>query len=628
MYTNGAEATDTNRFISDFINTSGISLLHLLPQGIPSPFTRIVFYNSKDASDINAVVLVSNNTVLNSNNAPYMRFAGLISNKDAFCVSEEYLTAYAQYGYKKSATQNDLNVVEDALNTVEQDVEEIKEMIVESYDYFGTRVDFSSYTNTATNAVARFSALASTQKGKLKTITLKVSGSGSATIYLGTYVGTTYTYVASFDVDLVSGVNTLTNGVDFNYDDAIPINTVIGVGSSNVSLYYLSTEGETSISINTSNVTGARTVNTNPYGVSINAEIILMAELDKIEEELKDIQTPKDVFSQITSVSLTNGSLIIDTVTAIKKKLNLAFFGTISAFNDLEVGYKYIASGSSTKYNRVAISDTDVVITTSVGSQTYQHGLTIENNIAVLIEMKINETADITIMSDGEIWKQNVSWFRMISIVSPYAEVSSTTILTDCKLSMNCEDYNKRVFAYGDSYFNYVPERWIYYAEQYGFTDNMLLDAHAGEASAAAVRALGEDIKHGTPKYILWCLGMNDSSDNSAAYATNWKAGIDAMISYCEQIHAIPILATVPTVATNGTVTRNNEKKNEWIRQSGYRYIDFAKAVGAGANGVWYEGMLEPTSGGITERVHPTAKGAKALFLQACVDFPEMMVTN
>ena len=68
--------------------------------------------------------------------------------------------------------------------------------------------------------------------------------------------------------------------------------------------------------------------------------------------------------------------------------------------------------------------------------------------------------------------------------------------------------------------------------------------------------------------------------------------------------------------------TVNNEAKNAWVKASGYRYIDFAKAVGADGTGAWYSGML---SG---DNVHPTAKGAKALYTQVLIDLPEITISN
>ena len=61
--------------------------------------------------------------------------------------------------------------------------------------------------------------------------------------------------------------------------------------------------------------------------------------------------------------------------------------------------------------------------------------------------------------------------------------------------------------------------------------------------------------------------------------------------------------------------------KNEIIRSSGYRYIDFAKAVNAEAVGSsWYAGMLS------TDNVHPTQEGAKALASRFLLDVPEITI--
>ena len=62
--------------------------------------------------------------------------------------------------------------------------------------------------------------------------------------------------------------------------------------------------------------------------------------------------------------------------------------------------------------------------------------------------------------------------------------------------------------------------------------------------------------------------------------------------------------------------------KNKWIRESGYHYIDFAKAVEADENGNWYSGLL---SG---DNVHPTEKGAKVLYSRAIADFADLLVIN
>ena len=106
---------------------------------------------------------------------------------------------------------------------------------------------------------------------------------------------------------------------------------------------------------------------------------------------------------------------------------------------------------------------------------------------------------------------------------------------------------------------------------------------------------------------------MNDA-DSSSAYNASWKSCIDYVISEADAIGAEVILATIPN-----TPTVNNTFKNAWVKSSGYRYVDFANAVGAeSANSSWYSGMLS------SDNVHPTQYGARALASKLLVDMPEI----
>jgi lysophospholipase L1-like esterase len=123
------------------------------------------------------------------------------------------------------------------------------------------------------------------------------------------------------------------------------------------------------------------------------------------------------------------------------------------------------------------------------------------------------------------------------------------------------------------------------------------------------------DLSTGNPKYLLWLLGMNDGDDADAnTPSESWITHIQKVIAICEERGITPILATIPTCLIY------NEGKNSWVRNSGYRYIDFAKAVGANGDGSWYDGMLNTNN----DNVHPTDKGARALAMQVLLDFPEI----
>ena len=85
------------------------------------------------------------------------------------------------------------------------------------------------------------------------------------------------------------------------------------------------------------------------------------------------------------------------------------------------------------------------------------------------------------------------------------------------------------------------------------------------------------------------------------------------------------IPATVPCVKTSAhpEYARDNSYKNAFIKSSGMRYIDLAKAVGGDTftDDSWYDGYLETTS----PWIHTTELGAKAQMAQIIRDFPEIL---
>lgn len=109
---------------------------------------------------------------------------------------------------------------------------------------------------------------------------------------------------------------------------------------------------------------------------------------------------------------------------------------------------------------------------------------------------------------------------------------------------------------------------------------------------------------------------MNDP-DNGAVN-TSWLNCVETLISNCEKYGVEPILATIPNVPSY-----DNTYKNAWVKASGYRYIDFAKAVGAeSAGSTWYAGCLS------SDNTHPTERGARLLCLQALQDVSELTLGN
>ena len=173
------------------------------------------------------------------------------------------------------------------------------------------------------------------------------------------------------------------------------------------------------------------------------------------------------------------------------------------------------------------------------------------------------------------------------------------------------------IWLFGDSYLGTNnTARWAYYLVNREKDSRVMMDAFAGENSTSAFASLEALINSGVPDYIVWCLGMNDGGDTGTTPNTTWMSKVNSLIELCEANKIIPIFATIPTVPSV-----NNEGKNKWVRESGHQYIDFAKAVGATSEGVWFTGMLS------TDNIHPSAIGAVTLYHAALAGCPQFSQT-
>ena len=141
----------------------------------------------------------------------------------------------------------------------------------------------------------------------------------------------------------------------------------------------------------------------------------------------------------------------------------------------------------------------------------------------------------------------------------------------------------------------------------------------------------------------VWCMGMNNGDRGTTVNAA-YLAATEEFLAICAEKGITPILSTIPS-----TPTVLNEPKNAWVRswakETGGRYVDFSRAVSnetydasligkvVGNTSVtsesvnktgyqWYDKML------YSDVVHPAVLGAKALYMQFLVDFPEIMQEN
>lgn len=239
------------------------------------------------------------------------------------------------------------------------------------------------------------------------------------------------------------------------------------------------------------------------------------------------------------------------------------------------------------------------------------HGLKIFGYLTVIVEVGYG-SACVTLSTAGGIYrKEGVAWAGRNGKV--FASVSGMALL-NVRASWSCDDYRKRIFAFGDSYFNTGSNaRWPYYLHKACY-DNCFMTGYPGMGCARGIVDFRLALERGTPDYVIWCLGMNNG-DKNGEVNPDWLKTTIEVIETCENRNIIPIICTIPS-----TPKIDNEQKNRWIRESGCRYVALDRAVGAHIDVKWYEGMLH------VDEVHPTALGAQALFARVISEFPEIMM--
>lgn len=167
--------------------------------------------------------------------------------------------------------------------------------------------------------------------------------------------------------------------------------------------------------------------------------------------------------------------------------------------------------------------------------------------------------------------------------------------------------FRKSIWVIGDSYVSMYNERWTYQMVHTFGIDNFMVDGLAGGTSEDLYSEFVKMMNFSTPKYLVWCLGMND------IYPYMYYNTIKNVEMICRSNGIELILMTIPW-PTGG----NRKDINDYIKGSGYRYIDGYAAVSSDNNGTWYPGLQENDA-------HPTVAGARAIVGQVLVDFPEII---
>ena len=289
----------------------------------------------------------------------------------------------------------------------------------------------------------------------------------------------------------------------------------------------------------------------------------------------------------------------------------------ICTLDGLADGQMIVLGHGETSYGGAAVEITNNTVrvythtNTRTDVFTDTHGMELSGTVEIEIKSGVaSGTVSIENANDKYVSEKFIWTGRQGDIFAK----SVGAELKDVQLLWKCSDYDKEIWLMGDSYFNTAAtDRWPYYMAKDGYTD-YLMAGFPGRNSQRAIIDFKLALEHGTPKYAVWCLGMNNKDSETEISAT-YKAATDEFLAICKEKGITPILTTTPN-----TPKVINIHKNAWVKSSGYRYIDFAVAVDAEEkDSAWIKGMI---SG---DNVHPAPTGAQALYEQFIKDFPEIM---
>lgn len=285
----------------------------------------------------------------------------------------------------------------------------------------------------------------------------------------------------------------------------------------------------------------------------------------------------------------------------LKKSTCISFFGKFTAFSGLTIGKGLNAYRGAW----IEITATDVICHRYEQSASVlgsvNHNLTISDFIGVNMELGKDGVLKVNIITKSGVFDTtfdvNHEWYY-----EPFYQASMQ--MTDVSFNVIAKDFKSPLWIFGDSYMGYAADRVLSYLDDMEYT-NVLIDSLPGQNSTGAYSELVKCLRHGTPKFLVWCLGMNDDT-------STFRSNINLVKQLCDSKNITLFATKIPSVPG-----MDKTEINRIIDSLGIRYIDWEKAVTSG--GAWYTGYLS------SDNVHPTELGAKALSMRMIIDAPEIM---
>ena len=293
----------------------------------------------------------------------------------------------------------------------------------------------------------------------------------------------------------------------------------------------------------------------------------------------------------------------------IKNGQTVTVRGNLSAMQEIRVGFGrqdtngFFARVTGTRLEFCRFTDYVGGYETIEG---VDHNITISDYISVAFKMSESNYKIIFMSLSGMHTLSNTFASIKENYGIPFVEAVGSSAMTSVSIRAVSETLRLPIWVVGDSYTSLYEARWTYQLISTCGISKFLVDGLAGGKSGRMFAELEGLLTLGTPKYLVWCLGMNDTP-------WNWEYYEKKIEMLCRAKGITLILQTIPW-PTGG----DKSYINDYIKTSGYRYIDVYSALSSDAQGTWKSGYN-------ADGTHTTVLGAKAQAAEVLCDFPEII---
>ena len=296
----------------------------------------------------------------------------------------------------------------------------------------------------------------------------------------------------------------------------------------------------------------------------------------------------------------TNNAIIGD-MCAVNGDFRYTFVADIDSFG--ENGAIYIGRGKNTvSGSYVEINSAFVKIHTNgtsneITSDNRIHGRKISGYISVDVVVSSGKATVTVHTVDGSAVISDLAWVGSNGEIFASCENAE---LSNASFAWYTNAYDNGVWVVGDASVGLdAGNNWTNIASGYGYGDFLSIGNEALD-SAAALEVFKLSLEINTPKFAVWSFIHESGEEYNAALAE--------FISTCEAKNITPILTT-----HSPAIEPANTAKNEAVRNSGKRYIDFAAAA---------------ENAGVVDQGIYTAYGAQILFARVMIDFAEIICAD